>query len=584
MKRLLAVAAALLLLAAGIAWAKPAQNLLSVSGAVKQPLRLSLDQLASMRQVRVKHNDISTGNRYRGIFWLEGVPLRDVLDLAVVQKEAGGIPKAIDLAIVVKSADGRQVALSWGEVYHRNPSEIVLATSARPVMPHKKCQACHKPAEYRPWMNQLERKVGLPKLVVTGDFYADRSLENVTSITVRQLGKTFWGPKQKRLYSPSLTVEGPGVAPRTITGLPALPRFTEHAIQAGEGKGYHGSFDCTGVALTDLLAHFKVPGGLNTVYLIKAPDGYRSLASWGELFLRPGGRRVLLADRINGKPIDDGGKFELVFPDDLYADRWVKAASDIRAVSLAPAKKGRLTVIGVGCGDSKLLTLKALAAIDAADALVVPKDIQKRFAFYLQGKPVLFDPMAAARRPFNKKGLHGDQKARQRRGEEQKAAADAIRAQLKRGVNVALLDWGDPMVYGSWRWLGDFFAKDEISFVPGLSAFNAGSAALARDITCQGAVAISDPFTIMNKPEMVKALAARGATLVVFMGMPKFKTVMAAVARAYPPDTPVGLVLRAGFSDGQKVLRGTLGNLNAITANLGEKWLGIIFVGPCLGK
>ncbi len=584
MKRSVAVAAALCLLLAGAAWAAPAPKVLTISGVVKQPLRLTAGQLGSMNQVRVKLNDVTASGDFRGVFWLKGVPLRQLLRLAVVEKEAGGIPKLIDLAIVVKGAGGRQVVLSWGEVFHRNPAETVLALSAEPVMPHKSCQACHQPDVYKPWMDQLQRKVGLPKLVVTGDFYGDRSLEGVTSIEVRGFGKTFWGPKQKKLYSPRVTLTAPGTKAQAIESLPALPRRRVHALQAGEGMGYHGSFVFQGVSLPDLLAHLKVPGGPDTVYLISAPDGYRSLASWGELYLRPSGRRVVLADRIDGKAIDNGGRFQLVFPEDLWADRWVKSVSRIEAVSLAPAKKGRLSVIGMGCGDSRLLTLKALAALDRADALVAPADIQKRFAFYLGGKPVLFDPLAFGKKPFNPEGAHKDKKARHLRKEQQAKAAAIIRAQLERGVNVALLDWGDPMVYGSWRWLGDFFAKDEINFVTGISAFAAGSAALARDITCEGAVAISDPFTILGKPELVKSLAAKGATLVVFMGMPRFQKVMAAVARAYPPDTPVGLVLRAGFSDGQRLLRGTLGGLDTITAGLGEKWLGIIFVGPCLQK
>lgn len=286
-----------------------------------------------------------------------------------------------------------------------------------------------------------------------------------------------------------------------------------------------------------------------------------------------------MADKDGGKPIDTNGRFLLAFPGDLWADRWVKAVGKIQAVSLAP--KPGLSVIGVGCGDNDLLTLRALSRIRQADVLVVPADIQKRFAFYLKGKPVLFDPMKVGKKPFTKHGKHKDAETQAQREEAQKKSADRIKAEIAQGRSVAVLDWGDPMVYGSARWLNDFFAKGEISYVAGLSAFNVGSAALARDITCKGAVVISDPFTIMKKPALIKSLAADGATLVVFMGMPKFEQVMTAVAKAYGPDTPVNLVLRAGYQR-QKVLRGRLGGLDELSAKIKERWLGVIIIGPCL--
>ena len=574
------IAALCLLLPASAALAKKGLPILRVSGLVKQPLNLSLDQLANLDQVRVKFNDVNSKGDFKGVFWLRGVPLRDLLELAAVEKEAGGYHKRVDLAVVVTSANGRRVTLSWGEVFYANPGQTVIALEARPVMPHKDCRMCHEPNVYEPWMKQLGRAVGLPKLAVTGDYYSDRSLENVTSIEVKSLGSWNWGPKMKKLYSPKLSIGVRGGQSVTVDKLPTIDRAQVNALQFGEGKGYHGNWHFSGVPLGGLVEHYKLPGGVNTVYLVNAPDGYRSLVSWGEMFLRPAGQLILLADREGKQPIDKGGRFELVFPGDLWADRWVKAVSRIQAVTLAPG--ARLFVIGMGCGDSKLLTLGAINALSQADVLVAPKDIQKRFAFYLRGKPVLFDPMAFGKKPSKLKKGHADQESPQLREKRQTKAANLIKQQLALGKSVAVLDWGDPMVYGSWRWLKDKFPANSISFVPGLSAFNAGGAAIARDITCNGAVTISDPFTILAKPELVKKLAADGATLAVFMGMPRFKKVMAAVSGAYGPETPMALVLRAGFADKQKVLRAKLGELDQLAAKLKERWLGIIFVGPCL--
>jgi precorrin-4 methylase len=550
-----------------------------ISGEVRQPLTLTLDKLRRLSRVEVKLNDLTSAGDYRGCFRLTGVPLADLLELAQVDKQAGQMPKRIDLALVVRGEKGRAV-LSWGEVGHKNPAEVVLATRYQPVRPHKSCAACHEPEVYQPWQKQLERQVGLPRLVVTGDCYSDRAVESVRGIEVRGLPGGGWGPPVDELHSPSFVVAGLGGQEKRFTELPEGPRVSATVKQFGEGKGFHGHFQASGVPLARVLAAAGQEPRPGTALLLSAPDGYRSLVSWGELTLNPLGRRIMVADRKDGRPIEDGGRFQVLLPDDLYADRWVKALARIQVVELE--RPADITVIGMGCGDTTLLSLEAVSALARADALAAPADIRKRFAFYLQGKPVLFDPMGAGKKPFNKKGRHDQEAARRARQEEQAAAAAKLRAALDQGKRVALLDWGDPLVYGSWRWLQDFFPPERIRFVPGMSAFNAGAAAIGRDITCNGLVTISDPFTALEQGELLDRLAGQGATLCVFMGMPRFGEVMEAVAASYPADTPARVVLQAGFSQGEREVRSTLGRVVERLAREKEGWLGIIFVGPCL--
>lgn len=96
----------------GTAYGSGAETeVLRVTGLVKQPLRLSLADLARLPLVRLKYNDITREGEFHGVFWFRWVPLRDILGLAQVGKEAGGFPKLTDLALVVRSRDGRQVPL-----------------------------------------------------------------------------------------------------------------------------------------------------------------------------------------------------------------------------------------------------------------------------------------------------------------------------------------------------------------------------------------------------------------------------------------------------------------------------------------
>ncbi|MEJ2657622.1 MAG: hypothetical protein P8012_10565 [Desulfobacterales bacterium] len=119
-----------------------------------------------------------------------------------------------------------------------------------------------------------------------------------------------------------------------INKLPETPRKTIWAHVVGEGRGYHGTHDFTGVPLIALLEKIKTGFDANTVFMVSAPDAYRSLISYGELFLNTNGDRILMTDQIDGRPWEKGGRFILVLPDDLMADREVKAVSKIEIMNL----------------------------------------------------------------------------------------------------------------------------------------------------------------------------------------------------------------------------------------------------------
>ncbi len=97
----------------------------------------------------------------------------------------------------------------------------------------------------------------------------------------------------------------------------------------------------------EVLTRAGVTKDLNLAVVISAPDGYRSLISMGELLLNPLGRRIIIADRKEGKPIQADGKFKLVIPDDLSADRWVKAVSRIEVINLLRKPKAYLDQYGL---------------------------------------------------------------------------------------------------------------------------------------------------------------------------------------------------------------------------------------------
>ena len=308
---------------------------LTVKGLVKKPLKLNVQEINRFPSIRVQLNEIRTDGGFQGIFTYRGVPLRNILEKAEIQKQRKHFYKGIDLALVVRNKEGKQVTLSWGEVFYRNPATIVVATSAKPIMPHGDCKSCHDPEFSKRWLAPLHRKVGFPKLVVNSDTWSDRSLDHITEIEVVDLRPELPTQKLKDLNSPEFEISGPGVASIALRDLSSFPKSRKRLSMVGEGRGYHGTYDVSGASLKAVIERYVTKSDLNGAFVVSAPDGYRSLLSYGEIFLSPAGERVMIADSMKGEPIKENGKFIMMPIDDLMADRWVKAVSKIEWISLS---------------------------------------------------------------------------------------------------------------------------------------------------------------------------------------------------------------------------------------------------------
>jgi len=576
------ILAALLLVLLGTVNTHAAQPaLVSVTGCVKQPLNLALTDLERYQSVTVQLNGVMEDGSYQGVFYYTGIPLRTLLETAFVQKEETAFSKQVDMAVRVKNREGKQVALSWGEIFFKNPARIILATSARPIMPHHDCKACHTPEEYEPRLDQLNRKIGFPKLVVAGDAYADRCLEDVSTIQVLDLRPGKPTRKMKELFSPECTITGRNVKTTVLRDLSGRPRQALRVKHLGQGKGYHGINVFEGVSFKGLLEEAGVKRDLSEVFLISAPDGYRSLFSYGEVFLDALGDRIILADKMAGKPLKQGGKFFLIPPDDLMADRDVKAAEKVEILSLKTRPK--VSVIGVGCGDTSLISLEAVSRMAGADAYVCPPDIRKRFARYMGDKSVLFDLYEFAPPVLRKKHPELSQEALKKlTRERQVRAAGIIKKRLQEGMNVAILDYGDPTIWSGWSWAREFFKGDTLEIVPGLSSFNVANALLGSRIDCNGSIILTTPREIKKNMPLLKSLAEEGQTICIFMGLKDLPNLVPLFRKYYNENTPASLVYKAGYSSSEHVIQTTLGGVQKAADEYPEKFLGLIYIGPCL--
>ncbi|MDX9786081.1 MAG: hypothetical protein RBT11_04880 [Desulfobacterales bacterium] len=305
-----------------------------ISGAVNNPLSLNVKQLALFESTAVQLNEITSDKKYHGAFVYRGVSLKTLLDAAGIEKKNTDFKKPVDLAVVVKTASGKQIALSWGEIYFKNPQQVVVAYAAVPIFPRKGMDHFADQKAYHEMIAILNRKIDFPKLVITGDIYTDRCLEAVTNIMVHDLRPNVPGEKSPSPFSAKFSVSGAVAVSKTYEKLPGHSPVEFFYSVLGEGRGYHGTHSFSGIPLRNLIQASSPNLDMNTVFLISAPDGYRSLISCGELVLSPYEDRIILADTRDGNPITQNGYFMLVLRDDLMADRMVKAVRKIDVIRL----------------------------------------------------------------------------------------------------------------------------------------------------------------------------------------------------------------------------------------------------------
>jgi precorrin-4 methylase/DMSO/TMAO reductase YedYZ molybdopterin-dependent catalytic subunit len=555
---------------------------ISIAGAVKQPLNLTIEDLCRFKTVRIQLNEILKDKSYRGAWYYNGVPLRTLLETAYLEKEESAFNKAIDLAILVRNSEGEEVALSWGEIFYKNSYDIIIATSATPIKPHHDCNSCHKPEETESRMKQFDRKIGFPKLVVASDGYADRSIENITSIEVIDPAPRMPADKSKALSVDSFVVTGKVKKELTINDLSGfINRRQMPVIHMGEGKGYHGIDDYSGVLFNDILEKAGIEPNLSQIFHISAPDGYRTTFSYGEIFLNRVEDNTIIADMKNGKRIEKEGKFIFVPSDDLMADRDIKSVSRIEVIDLKRAPK--LTYIGIGPGDTDLITMEAVTAMSKADVFICSPDMKKRFGKYMGDKPILLDIYDFIPPVVKKQYPNLTQEELQKKLEEKRAGmAASIKVELDKGKHVAILEYGDPTIWSGSEYIMEHFDKNMIDIIPGLSSFNVASALLNRHTGCKGSIVLTTSRGILDNKPMFEAAAINGETLSVFMAMKDIQALDEFFNKVYKVDTPVHIAYRAGYSGSEKVVITNIKEMKNVIDSEAEKNLFLVFVGPCL--
>lgn len=261
--------------------------------------------------------------------------------------------------------------------------------------------------------------------------------------------------------------------------------------------------------------------------------------------------------------------------------------------ALTDPKEGKIYLVGVGPGDSDLITIRGMNIIRKADLIICWEGILERFSRELKGKEIVQPPRGVwIWFGYGKKAseFKGGELEKFRKSEKARAEIiTKVRNAVIHGETVAFLSQGDPLIYGPWVWILREFREMRPIVIPGLSSFNAGNAALQKDVT-SGKTTKSVILTMpdlhgMAKTDTIEKLASHRATLVIFMPFVRNTNLVDLVQKLsahYPSKTPIALVSYAGYRQKERIVKGRLSNILVRVGNQKLPFETLIYVGDFL--
>ena len=136
-----------------------------------------------------------------------------------------------------------------------------------------------------------------------------------------------------------------------------------------------------------------------------------------------------------------------------------------------------------------------------------------------------------------------------------------VRVAVEQGKIVAVLEGGDPMMYGVIFYLEKLPKDLPSEIIPGVGAFQAASAAvkMCPPYGWDTNAAILTMSDWAGRADTNEKLMEAGTSMVFYTMHLDYPKVFAELRRHYPPDTPVAIVCYAGDRQRQRVMTSTIG-------------------------
>jgi len=217
-------------------------------------------------------------------------------------------------------------------------------------------------------------------------------------------------------------------------------------------------------------------------------------------------------------------------------------------------KKGKLYGIGLGPGDSELITLKALKAIKQADVVAYHQAkgrpsqalaIAQEFLGADQVKLPLIYPITRQLPPESTEYQRKMQAFYNQ-------IATQIATHLECGQNVSVLVAGDPLLYSSFLPIYQRLTNNyETIIIPGIMSAAAAAAATGLPL-CQGNESFTFLSALMPKAELLNLLQTGHAFAILKLGPKNFDKVRNCLQEAGRESQ--ALYIEAATQAGQKIL------------------------------
>lgn len=233
---------------------------------------------------------------------------------------------------------------------------------------------------------------------------------------------------------------------------------------------------------------------------------------------------------------------------------------------------GFVSFVSSGPGDPELLTLKAVARLQAADAVLFDD---------LSSGPILAHAREGA-------DLVGVGKRAGRASPKQDHVSRLLVDYAKTGAKVVRLKSGDCGLFGRLEEEITALGAAGIGYeiIPGVTSAMAAAAAagipLTRRLTARRVQFVTGHDVTGALPEDLNlaALADPAATTVIFMGKRTFARLAGLLAGAgLSPETPA-ILAESVSTPAQKILRGTMGGMAGMIAAEGGDGPALILLGP----
>ncbi|MCP3761782.1 precorrin-4 C(11)-methyltransferase [Domibacillus sp. A3M-37] len=228
----------------------------------------------------------------------------------------------------------------------------------------------------------------------------------------------------------------------------------------------------------------------------------------------------------------------------------------------------KLYIVGAGPGAPDLITVRGLKLVQEADVILYADSLvnEELMNGCKEGAVVL-----------KTAGMHLEE------------MVETMVNHLKEGKKVVRLHTGDPAIYGAIieqiALLKEAGVETEI--VPGVSSVFAAAAAAGAELTIPDVTQTviltrAEGRTPVPEKEQLKDLAKHECTIAFFLSATLTKKVTRELVEAgWPEETPVAVVYRATWPD-EKIVRSTIGNLDAVMRENGIRKQAMILAGKAL--